>query len=79
MKTTRLIFLRHAHTQKDPLVNAAKWVLSEEGKEQAEYVSKMSIMEPVDVIYVSEEHKTFLTAEPLVRKLSIRPQVLSFF
>jgi len=79
MKTTRLVFLRHAHTQKDPLINAAKWGLSEDGKQQAENVLKMSIMEFVDVIYVSEEQKTFLTVEPLAKKLNKKPQALSFF
>ncbi len=36
MQNTRLIFLRHADTQKDPSVNAAMWGLSEKGKQQAE-------------------------------------------
>jgi broad specificity phosphatase PhoE len=79
METTKLIFLRHAHTQKDPLINAAKWGLSEDGKQQAENVLKMSIMEFVDVIYVSEEQKTFLTVEPLAKKINKKPQPLSFF
>ena len=79
MKTTQLIFLRHAHTQKDPLINVAKWGLSEDGKQQAKNVSEMPIMNFVDVIYVSEEQKTFLTAEPLAKKLNKKPQSLSFF
>jgi broad specificity phosphatase PhoE len=79
MKTTQLIFLRHAHTQKDPLVNAAKWGLSEDGKQQARKVLEMPIMNSVNVIYVSEEQKTFLTVEPLVKKLNKKPQALQFF
>lgn len=79
MKTTQLIFLRHAHTQKDPLINAAKWGLSEDGKQQAKNVSEMSITNCVDVIYVSEEQKTFLTVEPLAKKLNKKPQPLPFF
>ena len=79
MKTTKLIFLRHAHTKKDPLLNAAKWALSEEGTEQAVLVSGMQIMDQVDVMYVSEEQKTFLTIEPLSKKLDKDPQTISFF
>ncbi len=79
MKTTKLIFLRHAHTKKDPLLNAAKWALSEEGTEQAVLVSGMQIMDQVDVMYISEEQKTFLTIEPLAIKLNKKPQPLSFF
>ena len=79
MKNTQLIFLRHAETQKDPVVNATKWGLSEDGKQQAENVSKMEIMNFVDVIYVSEEQKTLLTVEPLAKKLNKKTQSLSFF
>ena len=79
MKTTQLIFLRHAHTQKDPLINVAKWGLLEDGKQQARKVSEMPIMNSVDVIYVSEEQKTFLTVEPLAKKLNKKPQALQFF
>lgn len=79
MKTTRLIFLRHAYTQKDPLINAEKWDLSEDGKQQAKNVSEMPIMSFIDVIYISEEQKTFLTVEPLAKKLNKKPQSLSFF
>lgn len=79
MKIAQLIFLRHAHTQKDPLINAAKWGLSEDGKQQARKVSEMSIANSVDVIYVSEEQKTFLTIEPLAKKLNKKPQALQFF
>lgn len=79
MKTTQLIFLRHAYPEKDPLINAAKWSLSEEGKLQAQKVSEMPIINFVDVIYVSEENKTFLTVEPLAKKLNKKPQPLSYF
>ena len=79
MKITQLIFLRHAHTQKDPLVNVAKWGLSEDGKQQAKKVSEMPIMNFVDVICVSEERKTFLTVELLAKKLNKKPQPFPFF
>ena len=79
MKATKLIFLRHAHTQKNPLVNATKWDLSAEGKQQAENLCKMPIMNYVDVIYVSEEQKTLLTVELLKNKINKIPKTLSFF
>jgi len=69
MKKTKIIFLRHADTQKDPSLNAALWGLSKEGKKQAEETANLSIMNEVDVIYISEEKKTVLTAEPLAKKL----------
>ena len=58
MKKTRIIFLRHADTQKDPNLNAALWELSENGKKQAEELVNLPIMNDVDVIYTSEEKKT---------------------
>ncbi len=79
MQNTRLIFLRHADTQKDPSVNAAEWGLSEQGKQQAEEVSKLPIMDAIDVIYVSEEPKTSLTVEPLAKRLGEEVQVLPAF
>lgn len=79
METTRLIFLRHAHTQKDPLINAAKWGLSKEGEKQAKDVAEMAIFNLTDVIYTSEEQKTFLTVEQLAKKLSKKTQSLPFF
>lgn len=79
MRKTKIIFLRHAHTQKDPNLNAALWGLSEEGKKQAERVANLPIMNEVDVIYVSEEKKTYLTVEPLAKKLRKEAIPLSFF
>lgn len=70
MSDTKLIFLRHADTEKNPSVNAAEWGLSEKGQQQAVETSRLPIMESVDVIYVSEEQKTLLTVTPLAEKLS---------
>jgi len=56
MQKTRLIFLRHADTQKDPSVNAAEWGLSEKGKQQAEEVSQLPLMQAINAPYVSEEN-----------------------
>jgi len=70
MVKTKIIFLRHAETQKDPTVNATLWGLSEKGKSQSEEISANQIMNEVSVIFCSEEKKTSLTAEPLAKKLS---------
>ncbi|MEI6528576.1 MAG: histidine phosphatase family protein [bacterium] len=76
---TKIIFLRHADTQKDPNINAALWGLSEKGQLQAEEVSKNTVMDEVDVIYISEEKKTLLTGEPIAKKLSKEMHSLPFF
>ncbi len=79
MGKTKVIFLRHADTQKDPNLNAAMWGLSEEGKKQAEDIASLPIMNEVDVIYVSEERKTALTVESLAKKLGKEAVPLAFF
>lgn len=79
MKKTKIIFLRHADTEKNPNLNAALWGLSEEGKKQAEEVVNLPIINEVDIIYVSEEKKTALTVEPLVKKLGKEAIPLAFF
>ncbi len=48
---TRLIFLRHAETEKDSNLNAALWVLSDVGIKQAKKVGQLSIFDTVDIIY----------------------------
>jgi 2,3-bisphosphoglycerate-dependent phosphoglycerate mutase len=78
MKKTKIIFLRHADTQKDPNLNAALWGLSEKGKKQAEEVVNLPIMSEVDKIYVSKEKKTALTVEPLVKKIKKETISLAF-
>jgi len=79
MKITKIIFLRHADTQKDPLVNAKLWGLSDIGKKQAEEVAKIHIMDTIDVIYTSEEKKSSLTADPISKKLSKKIHRMAFF
>ncbi len=69
MTKNRIIFLRHADTQKDPELHATLWDLSESGKSEAEQVKDIDVMNSVDVIYVSEERKTTLTVQPLADKL----------
>lgn len=70
MEKTQIIFLRHADTEKNPKINASLWCLSEKGKEQAEKTSLFDIMKNIDIIYVSQEKKTALTAKPIADKLN---------
>lgn len=79
MKRTRIVFLRHADTEKNPNLNAALWELSNKGTKQAEDITNLSIMNEVDIVYVSEEKKTFLTVLPLANKLKQEPVALSEF
>jgi len=79
MRDTTLIFLRHAETEKDPLANASTWDLSEDGRRQAKEIAGIPIMNSVDAIYVSEERKTALTAEPIERKIGKEIQPMYFF
>lgn len=69
----KIIFLRHAETEKNPLVNAALWGISEKGKVESREIASLEIMRNVDVIYVSEEQKTYLTAEPIIKRVGVTP------
>ena len=70
MKTT-IFFIRHADTIKNPNLNSSKWVLSEKGSEQAKIISDTNILKDCDLIFVSSEIKTYLTINPLAKKLNI--------
>ena len=78
-KKTKIIFLRHADTEKDPTVNASLWGLSENGYNKAVEVSKSSVFDDVDLIFASEERKTFLTAEHIAKRLSKEIVKLPYF
>lgn len=71
MTNTKIIFLRHADTQKDPSVNAAMWGLSDLGNKQALDLSEDEILKTAEGVYVSSEKKTKLTIEPLVSKINV--------
>ncbi len=79
MAHTKLIFLRHADTQKDPNVHASQWGLSETGSKEAEGVRDIALMGEVDEIYISEELKTELTVRPLAQLLDKNPIRLAEF
>lgn len=79
MKKQKIIFLRHAETEKNPNLNAALWKLSEKGERQANEIASLKIMSEVDSIYTSKERKTILTVKPLAKKLNKDIKPLSFF
>lgn len=60
-------------------MNAALWGLSEKGKVQAQETAKIPVMNTIDVIYISEEQKTSLTAEPIAKILGKEMYSLAFF
>lgn len=66
---TKIFFIRHAQTKKDPNVNASNWVLSNDGIEKAESFKNYSTLQNVEKIYASSEIKTVQTIEPLAKKL----------
>jgi broad specificity phosphatase PhoE len=68
---TRLIFLRHAETQKDPGLPARDWTLSDAGSREANLITKIPTMLKVQAIFASDEEKARLTAIPLAQELSL--------
>ncbi len=76
---TKIIFLRHAETEKDPNVNAKEWGLSKEGEENARKILSIPELMEVDRIYSSCEKKAFLTVKPIANKLQKEIIQLSFF
>lgn len=74
---TKLIFLRHADTQKDKNLHATQWGLSEIGERQAQELATEPLLQDVDAVYISEEKKTLLTVLSLLQKIQKEPTVLS--
>ncbi len=79
MKKRKIIFLRHAETEKNPDLNAALWDLSNQGKIEAKNLANLEVMSQIDSIYSSQEKKAILTAEPIAKKLKREINPLSFF
>ena len=80
---TRIIFLRHADTQKDPNLASKDWMLSDVGIVQAELLSKepefSKVFGSVSKVYVSSEAKTLLTVQPLLSRLGLEAEIISDF
>ncbi len=63
------IFVRHAKTRVDGMVPIENWILTDEGKKQAEGLAKSNIFDDVDFLISSGEDKSYLTIKPLADKL----------
>jgi len=77
--TNKIIFLRHADTEKDSSIKSIKWGLSQIGKQQAKNILNDDVFSNVDIIISSEEEKSYLTALPLAEKLGIKIERSSYF
>jgi len=66
-----IFIVRHSETEKDPNKNAVEWVLSTIGEEQAVELSNNIILQKANVIYSSNEIKSYLTIKPLADKLGL--------
>jgi 2,3-bisphosphoglycerate-dependent phosphoglycerate mutase len=76
---TKIIFLRHAETEKNPNINPKLWGLSKEGEDNAKKLLDVPELMEVDKIYSSSEKKAFLTVKPIADALSKKIEQLSFF
>lgn len=64
-----LIFIRHAKTLVDKNISIEDWVLTDEGKKQAQELTESSTLDNADVLISSQEKKSYLTIAPLAKKL----------
>ncbi|HIH38939.1 histidine phosphatase family protein [Candidatus Woesearchaeota archaeon] len=62
-------FLRHAATAVDKTKPVSQWVLSEEGKKQAERIAEHNVFQRMDIIICSEEEKAYQTSLFLSKKI----------
>ena len=65
----KITFLRHGKTKIDTNIPISKWVLSEEGEQQAKHISELPDFSEFDVIIASGEEKAYLTAFPIAQRL----------
>jgi len=65
----KLIFVRHAKTKVDKAVPIENWILTDEGKRQANGFSESGKFDDVDILISSNEEKAYLTIKPLADKL----------
>jgi len=68
---TQLYLIRHAHTQADPVVDAAHWALSATGQVQAAALAALPFWDGVARILVSSEAKTRLTVAPVLTRRTL--------
>ncbi len=73
---TTLYLVRHAAPVLDYTQPQSQWVLSPEGREQAEALAAEPFWAEVKAIYSSPEVKALATAEPAARRYGLPPRVL---
>ena len=71
MPNNTLIFLRHAETHVEKDIKISNWILTKKGEKDALIISKMDLLQDVDLIISSEEEKAYKTVYPLANKLDI--------
>ena len=64
-----LIFIRHAKTKIDKDVPIEDWVLAEEGQGKTKELANSGEFDDADLLICSKEDKSFLTIEPIAKKL----------
>ncbi|MHA2401074.1 MAG: histidine phosphatase family protein [Promethearchaeota archaeon] len=69
MTNNLFIILRHAETKVEKGIKNSKWELSHRGKQEAFNLTKLNIINDVDIIVTSNEDKAYKTAVPLANKL----------
>jgi broad specificity phosphatase PhoE len=74
-----LYLITHAHTRQQRTVDAAEWVLSETGTQQALILAQQPFWNQVDRIVVSSEPKTSLTVEPVLHQRQLPLVVNALF
>lgn len=72
MTNNTLIFIRHGKTEVNKALPIRKWILSEQGKKEAENLTSIKEFQDVDLLYSSEEPKAYLTIKPLSDKIKKR-------
>jgi len=62
----KLYLITHAHTAQVPDMDVTRWVLSEQGVEQARQLAQQPFWDEVGQIALSLEEKTYLTVESVL-------------
>jgi broad specificity phosphatase PhoE len=70
--STKIIFIRHLETNKNPNLNSSEWVLSDSGFQNALELAESPLLNNSEVIYTSSEIKTLQTIKPLAEKLNLK-------
>lgn len=73
---TTLYLVRHAAPVQDYSQPTDQWVLSPEGREEAETLAREPFWDEIRAIYSSPEVKALATAEPAARRRGLPPRLI---